>query len=188
MINIYERAQVWDSWRNWKSTTSHSSMNESHLKLYFELLLTALIVGILRVLTAFSPSLVLSASLPTNGIAETVAIQMLAGIVGFVVVPVVVFIAVYFIALGANADLTKTYIPIIGSLFGGAAAGVSTVYAALAVSFGVNFSNSNVSSFAYLVTGIGVIDLSYSLEIVFVGFTAITLQFILSGKLTASLK
>lgn len=107
----------------------------------------------------------------------------LYALIAFLIVPVALFIIVYFIASGANTDLAKTFLSVMGALFVGAMLGDSTAFVALSLGL-VGQPFGSLASYA----GFGISVISFSLEVSFVGFSAIALQYLLGGKLSASLK
>ena len=151
--------------------------------MYIELFLAALIIGALSTLAEFTVNLVGASTSSFPLISDPAIFGALYALISFLIVPVALFIIVYFIASGANNDLAKTFLPVMGALFVGAMLGDSTAFVSLSIGL-VGQPFGSLASYAEF--GISVI--SFSLEVSLVGFTAIALQYLLSGKLSASLK
>ena len=142
-------------------------------------MITALIIGAVSIVAEFTVNLVFN-YIPSFPIVSDLAIlATVSQLISFLILPVALFIIVYFVAAGANTDLTKTFLPMIGSLFVGAILGYSFAYAGMIL---LVTGQPFVSLIDY--TAVGISAISLSIEEAFVGFSAITLQYLLSGKLT----
>lgn len=140
-------------------------------------------IGTLSTVAEFTVNLVVTSASSFPLISDPAIFGALYALIAFLIVPVSLFIIVYFIASGGNTDLAKTFFPVMGALFVGAMLGDSTAFVALFFGL-VGQPFGSLASYA----GFGISVISFSLEVSLVGFSAMALQYLLSGKLLASLK
>ncbi|MGI0080346.1 MAG: hypothetical protein ACRECH_12060 [Nitrososphaerales archaeon] len=142
-----------------------------------------MVIGLLSSVAEFTVSLVVTSASSFPLVADPAILGTLYVLIALLIVPVALFIIIYFIASGASTDLRRTFLHVIGSLFVGAALGDSGALAAFSNGFG---GQPFASLASYAEFGISVI--TFSLEVALIGFSAMALQYLLSGKLSAPLK